>query len=663
LSAPAKTFKDLPISARAGVCAFGVVGAAALLVALTRASSLDAGAFFLMLSLAVVTARAKVRLIGGSTLSLLTSVVLATVMWLGTEAAIIISMVGVVVQSAIPWRPKAAHHVIFNIGMVGVTVTLAGLGYDFIVRDQLPTAADQFAGILAASFIYYLCNSVFVSMIVSMTSRTPMWNVWHSNFLYTAPAFFLAGIIAMGALKLASIIHFGVLAAIVPVLLLTYYSHRVYMDSLAKETKHAAEMAELNETLEMRVAERSESLRIAKEQAEQASRTKSAFLANMSHELRTPLNAIIGYSEILYEDAVGSGRTETLEDLLKIRTAGKHLLTLINDVLDLTKIEAGKIQIHPEPFDLREVMDEVVSSVQPQAVKNRNTLGVTLDSEISMVTDRVKLTQVLINLISNACKFAQSGSITVAARVRPGERGECVEISVTDTGIGMHPDQIERLFEPFVQADSSTTRKFGGTGLGLAISRQFCRLLGGDISVSSALGEGSTFSVIVPVEYSSRQLDVPAPAATDSANSELAGEAGRTVVVIDDDPAALELLARYLRKEQYTPICCSNVREGLELAKRIQPAAVTMDIKMDGIDGWTALRMMQSDAQLSETPVIVVSVVDDMQKAMDLGARAFLSKPISRGRLADELEKCQALRADKSETVRPVETVESTTHV
>jgi nitrogen-specific signal transduction histidine kinase/ActR/RegA family two-component response regulator len=435
------------------------------------------------------------------------------------------------------------------------------------------------------------------------------------------------------------------------------------MDSLAKEKKHAAEMAELNETLEMRVAERSESLRIAKEQAEQASRTKSAFLANMSHELRTPLNAIIGYSEILYEDAVGSGRTETLEDLLKIRTAGKHLLTLINDVLDLTKIEAGKIQIHPEPFDLREVMDEVISSVQPQAVKNRNTLAVALDDEISMVTDRVKLTQVLINLISNACKFAQSGSITVAARVRPGERSECVEISVTDTGIGMHPDQIERLFEPFVQADSSTTRKFGGTGLGLAISRQFCRLLGGDISVSSALGEGSTFSVILPIEYSSRQIDVPAPAATDAAHSELAGEAGRTVVVIDDDPAALELLARYLRKEQYTPICCSNVPEGLELAKRIQPAAVTMDIKMDGIDGWTALRMMQSDAQLSETPVIVVSVVDDMQKAMDLGARAFLSKPISRGRLADELEKCQVLRAGKSETVRPVETVEPVTHV
>jgi signal transduction histidine kinase/CheY-like chemotaxis protein len=494
-----------------------------------------------------------------------------------------------------------------------------------------------------------------------MSSKTPVWGVWHSNFLYTAPAFFLAGIIAMGALKLASIIHFGVLAAIVPVLLLTYYSHRVYMDSLAKEKKHADEMAELNETLEKRVAERSESLRVAKEQAEQASRTKSAFLANMSHELRTPLNAIIGYSEILYEDAVGSGRPETLEDLLKIRTAGKHLLTLINDVLDLTKIEAGKIQIHPEPFDLREVLDEAISSVQPQAVKNRNTLTVTFQDEISMVSDRVKLTQVLINLVSNACKFAHSGKITIAAKRWAGERGDCVEISVTDTGIGMHPDQIERLFEPFVQADSSTTRKFGGTGLGLAISRQFCRLLGGDISVNSALGEGSTFSIILPIEYSTRHPETPSLSAKDTASAGLIGDsAGRTVIVIDDDPAALELMARYLRKERYTPICCSNVREGLELARRIQPAAVTMDIKMDGIDGWTALKMMQADAQLSETPVIVVSVVDDMQKAMELGAHAYLSKPISRERLADELEKCQALRNGKSQPVEsPAETVGS----
>jgi signal transduction histidine kinase len=485
---------------------FGAAGALAFLLALWDRRSLGGAVFLLMVGLAVVTARAKVPLLGGSTLSLLTSVVLAALMLLGTNAAVIVGIAGVIVQSSFPWKRNGPHRIVFNVGMVGVTVTLAGAGYYAIVRTSNPDLGDQIAGILIASFIYYLCNSIFVSLIVSLTSGGSIWKLWHGNFLYTAPAFLLAGLVSLAALKLASVIQFGVLAAIVPMLGLTYYAIRVYLDSLSKEKKHADEMSALNETLERRVAERSESLRIAKEQAEEASRAKSAFLANMSHELRTPLNAIIGYSEMLQESELELGHTQALEDLLKIQMAAKHLLALINDLLDISKIEAGKVQVHAEPFDLADLLDEVVNTIQPLARKNANTLSARCGASIQMFSDRTKIYQVVMNVAGNACKFTHGGAVTVSVHSPAGENADCVEIHVSDTGIGMHPDLIQRLFEPFVQGDSSTTRRFGGTGLGLAISRNFCRMLGGDISVNSVPREGSIFRIVLPLRIAVSQV-------------------------------------------------------------------------------------------------------------------------------------------------------------
>jgi signal transduction histidine kinase len=222
----------------------------------------------------------------------------------------------------------------------------------------------------------------------------------------------------------------------------------------------------------------------------------------MSHELRTPLNAIIGYSEMLHEDAAGTVPEESAEDLLKIRKAAKHLLSLINDLLDLSKIEAGKVQINIESFDLAEVLDEVASTIQPLAAKNKNTLKIVGEESIPMLSDRRKICQVLINVSTNACKFTEAGTISLAVSRDAQENEDRVRIHVSDTGIGMEPDLLERLFEPFVQADSSTTRKFGGTGLGLAISRRFCHMLGGDISVTSIPGEGSTFHITLPTTIS-----------------------------------------------------------------------------------------------------------------------------------------------------------------
>jgi len=421
-------------------------------------------------------------------------------MLLGTHTAIIVSIVGVVVQSSFPWRRKVTYRILFNLGMIALTVFLAGVGYGLIVRSSSPGINDQLAGILIASFVYYLCNSILMSLVLALTSGASIWILWHDNFFYTAPTFLLTGMVSLAAVRLALVIRFGVIAATVPMLALTYYSVRVYLEKLANEKKHAAEMAKLNESLERRVEERSESLRIAKENAEAANRAKTTFLANMSHELRTPLNAIIGYSEMLQEVVVDSDNKEILQDLVKIQTAGKHLLSLINDILDISKIEAGRIEADIEAFDLADILEGVVTTIKPLALKNRNVVQIMPFKSIAMMSDQRKICQVLINILSNACKFTQAGTVSVS--VGQENRGSVpfVDVVITDTGIGMDSVVLGRLFEPFVQGDSSTTRRFGGTGLGLAISRKLCRLIGGDVTVTSVPGKGSTFTVTLPVD-------------------------------------------------------------------------------------------------------------------------------------------------------------------
>jgi signal transduction histidine kinase/CheY-like chemotaxis protein/HAMP domain-containing protein len=378
----------------------------------------------------------------------------------------------------------------------------------------------------------------------------------------------------------------------------------------------------------------------ARELSEVANQTKSQFLANMSHELRTPLNAIIGYSEILQEDVADSGQEQLVPDLKKIEGAGRHLLGLINDILDLSKVEAGKMEVFVEEVDIASLLDEVKAIIAPLVVKNGNTLELDVAQDIgSMRTDRTKVKQSLLNVLSNASKFTDNGKLTLAVK-RLESDPSMVQMTISDTGIGMSPEQLGRLFQAFSQADASTTKKFGGTGLGLAITRHFCRLLGGDIGVASQVGQGSTFTISLPdLAAEPHQATTPLESAPDAPRKSPTDTASRaiTVLVVDDDPAARDLLTTNLRREGYRTVQARGGEEALELARKLHPDAITLDVLMPKTDGWAVLGALKADTELCDIPVIMVTVAPDRGIGLSLGAAEVMTKPVDRAALTSLL--------------------------
>ncbi|MEO7071912.1 MAG: response regulator [Rhodanobacter sp.] len=369
----------------------------------------------------------------------------------------------------------------------------------------------------------------------------------------------------------------------------------------------------------------------AKDEADAASRFKSMFLANMSHELRTPLNAIIGYSELLAEEAEDRGDTVIIPDLNKIRGAGDHLLGLINSVLDLSKIEAGKMDLTLEEVEVADLVASVVATVGPLVRDKGNTLTVQGSELGCMRVDVTKLRQVLFNLLGNASKFTEHGTIGLQVRREPRAAGDWLVFEVTDTGVGMTPAQQAKVFQPFVQADSSTSRKYGGTGLGLALSRRFAEMLGGDIAMTSEPGVGTTFTVGIPAQCEAAAEPVPATEAI---------AAGARVLVIDDSAADCDVVCRMLAREGCRAAAAHDSDAGLKLARELRPDLILLDVMMPTVDGWSVLKRLKADVRLAAIPVVVVvSTSDDTRAGARAGVADTLVKPVDRQALAQVLRK------------------------
>ncbi|MEM1180066.1 MAG: response regulator [Acidobacteriota bacterium] len=405
---------------------------------------------------------------------------------------------------------------------------------------------------------------------------------------------------------------------------------------------------------------RDEELLVARDTAEQANRSKSVFLASMSHELRTPLTAIIGYSEILEDDAEEMGLDDFVPDLHKIKGAGKHLLGLINSILDLSKVEAGKMDVYVEEFEIQTLVEEVCNTVLPIVERNGNHFEVECADDLPNATgDLTKTRQILFNLLSNASKFTEKGSVRLEVVSAKEFDSEWFVFRVIDSGIGMTAEQRRRLFKPFSQADASTARNYGGTGLGLALCKRFCELMGGWIDVESTLGKGSTFTVWMPQVVQARtnigtgEHPLPDRIATSEWQQVSRRRRGRMtetlidaqqVLVIDDDPAVHDLLRGMLEHLGFRVGTARNGRDGLERAKLLRPDIILLDIHMPEMDGWEVLGALKADSDLAATPVILISVSDERQRGYALGAE-YLAKPIDRGALEALLKK---YRGDES---------------
>ena len=387
---------------------------------------------------------------------------------------------------------------------------------------------------------------------------------------------------------------------------------------------------EVNGLIDARTSE----METARDEARDASDQKTKFFANMSHELRTPLNAILGYGEMLYEDCEDLGYDDLLPDLKKITSSGTHLLSLINNILDLSKIEAGKMELFVTSFEIENMIQTIKDVSEPLAAKNDNGFVINLDGAMgSMSQDETKLRQCLTNFLSNGFKFTKNGTVTLDVKARIVDDVEFVDFAVIDTGAGMSPEGVAKVFEEYTQAERSTSANYGGTGLGLPISKKFAEIMGGDVIVTSEEGVGSVFTMSVPrecPEYNEDEVEGSVINLDDQDN---------LVVLVDDDVAMHDLIKRTISKLNLTLLGATNSEKGMELIREVKPKLILLDVLMPGRDGWSLLKECKTDQELKDIPVIMISQLNQSNLASSLGANDYLTKPIDRTHFINTLKR------------------------
>ncbi|CAN5911702.1 hypothetical protein BH11GEM1_BH11GEM1_16480 [soil metagenome] len=519
----------------------------------------------------------------------------------------------------------------------------------FIARRSLNTKAAELRNLMIDSF--------FIGTALPLTGFTLFpnatgflginaGNVINGGWKRAARGIlmYLAGVLVTTAIVgyhpdvLGASLLIQLLSIAVLVVFSSFFGYTTYRQSqnLVRNTRQIRQQSQELEEKGLELQQRLSELEIALEATESANAAKSNFLANMSHELRTPLNSIIGFSNILLRNTAQNLRPQDMKYLSRISANGSHLLTLINGVLDLSKIDARQAELDLTFVDVSALLRETLSEMEPQADEREVRLVADVPSSIDLQTDRSRLKQIVLNLIGNAIKFTQRGQVTLRL-VTDSRTGLPARIDVIDTGIGIAPDRVAAVFEPFQQEDETTARQYGGTGLGLTITRSLAHLMGWEIEVASTVGIGSTFSVVIARDAIIGTGRTSTELRAFLAEAQATHEEHRPfrVLVIDDELDASTILAHHMAELGCEVVTAGSADEGIALARHMRPDMITLDIMMPGKNGWEALRELKADPELQLIPVVVVSVVAREKQGRLLGALDFIDKPVTRDALVD----------------------------
>jgi signal transduction histidine kinase/CheY-like chemotaxis protein len=634
------------------VVAVDVCALAAIAVGIVYDRGDDKQVFLLVAALAALAGARPVRFPRFKTeLTATHPFVILAVATLGPLEAIVVGLVGLTGVIFRPGRKLSPLRTAFNLG--SVVLAAAAAAWSFVASGGVVGGSlwFSFAPLAAATAAYFLVNTGLVTLAISFQQRTPFLVVWRESFQWTAVSYFSG--LTLAAAMLGALRAWGpwVLALAIPPCWLLLAFYRAHREAIQEHERRVLEVEALNADLERKVEARTRELATALEGIEganrmlsdanraltEASKAKSAFLANVSHELRTPLNSVIGFSELLTDPGFGELSPRQREFLSDIRDSGEHLLALINDILDLSKIEAGKLDLNREAVDVAELLRESASMLRPQAAKKGLTLEVAGVAGRAHVDPRL-VRQVLVNLLSNAVKFTpENGRVDAAATFE----GDDLVLTVGDTGIGIPEDDQEKIFLEFYQVDGSYARKYEGTGLGLALVRRMMDLHHGSASVTSRPGKGSTFTCVFPscrigADAARAAVAEAAPAAPESAPPAFGG----TVLVVEDNPVNRKLARNVLRSRGYRVLEADTGEEGIEIARRERPQLILMDLQLPGLDGMEATRRLKADPRTSTIPVVALSAhaqgVDE-ERALAAGCAGYIAKPIRLSRFPQQV--------------------------
>ncbi len=581
--------------------------------------------------------------------------VLLAVAVLGPFDAMIVALVGLTGILVRPGRRLNPMRTAFNVG--AVTLASAAASFAFVLTGGRIGASlwVSFGPLAAATAAYFFVNTGLVTVAISFQQRTPVMQVWRETFQWTAVSYFTG--LTLAAVMIVALQAWGLwaLALAIPPCWLLLAFYRAHREAIHEHERRVDEVCELNAALEQKVVERTHELATALQGLEsansmlsganraltEASQAKSAFLANVSHELRTPLNSVIGFSELMSDPNFGELSTRQREFLSDIRDSGEHLLALINDILDLSKIEAGKLEVHREDADVSELVQDSVTMLRPQAGKKSIEFEVRCDLPGPAHVDPRLVRQVFVNLLSNAVKFTPDGGrIEAAARFEAND----LIVRVTDSGIGIAEEDQEKIFHEFYQADASYARRYQGTGLGLALVRRMMSLHGGSVTVTSRRGHGASFQCIFPNAAVSRSA---VPAAAPAPRERIDVVRGSTVLVVEDNPVNRKLARNVLRSRGYRVLEADTAEEGIELARNERPHLILMDLELPGLSGIEATRRLKADPQTCGIPVVALSsrVEDhDETRALEAGCAGYIAKPIRLSRFPQQVGSYLALK-------------------